>query len=137
MSVSTSLKRASLDDAFDASVGATPATSLRAKLRAYETTARTAIASGQVISSVSSNNGAGGRSTSFSVPNSAQFEGVNPVSIAEMWRELIDLFDDTYTALGGTPTDTQVKTEMMGLLKPCREIANDFSTLICGRSGPV
>lgn len=130
MSVSTSLKRASLDDAFDASVGATPATSLRAKLRAYETTARAAIATGQVISSVSSNNGAGGRSTSFSVPNSAQFEGVNPVSIAEMWRELIDLFDWVDNAIGGT--DTEIKTEMMLLLVPCRTVGvSDFSGLRC------
>lgn len=131
------MKRASLDDAFDASVGADPVTSLRTKLREYETTARSAIATGQIIAAVSRNNAAGGQSTSFSVPNSQQFEGVNPVSIAEMWRDLIDLFDATETALGGTPTDTAIKTEMMGLLKPCTGYENDFSLLISGRGGPV
>ncbi len=133
MSVSTLIKRASLDDAFDASAGATTPTSLRAKLRAEVTTARAAVATGQVVANVSMTNGAGGRSTGFSAPSKENFNGLTPVSMFEMWQELVDLFDDAKASLGGTPTDTQVYAEMKGLLKPCTEIGNDFSRLIVGR----
>lgn len=136
MSVSTLIKRASLDDAFDASVGASTPTSLRAQLRSEVTTARIAVSAGQVVANVSMTNGAGGRSTGFSAPSKQNFNGLTPVSIFEMWQELVDLFDDASNSLGGTPTDAAVYAEMKGLLKPCREMENDFSLLLVGRATP-
>ena len=131
--VSTRIKRASLDDAFDASV--TAAITLRAQLRLYETAARAAIASGQVISSVSATNGAGGRSTSF-----FQVEGMSPVETLEMWRELIDLNDlvvEQESLTDNVANRTAIKTEMMGLLKPCFEATNDFRNLRVGQPVPA
>lgn len=119
-----------LDDAYDASVGATPATSLRDKLREYESSALSAIAEGKTVVSVSTQNAVGGRSTSFS---QLAAEGFNPVSLAETWRSLIDLFDEVEADLGGTPTDDEIKDEMMGLLKPCTEVSADFTLLRTGR----
>ena len=128
--VSTLIKRASLDDAYDAAVAA--AVGLRAQLRTYVTAARAAVSSGQAISSVSSTNGAGGRSVSFNTPDIQLLEGMTPVAIVEMWQSLVDLFDFSYSALGGTPNDLAVKNEMMALLVPVREVApSSFLGLRC------
>lgn len=130
--VSTAIKRSSLDDAFDASVLA--ANTLRQQLRAYETAARAAISSGQVISAVSASNGAGGRSTSFSQPSKEAFEGLNPVSLVEMWRALVDLHDLVIEqeSLSNSTNDREaIKDAMMALLKPCTEHTMDFSRLRC------
>ena len=125
--VSTRIKRASLDDAYDAAVAAPIA--LRVQLRAYETTARSAVSTGQIISQVSARD----RSTSFSLPDSELLEGMTPVAMVEMWRELVDLFDYVYAGLGGTPTDQAVKNEMMALLQPAHELQpSNFHSVLCG-----
>lgn len=121
--VSTLVKRASLDDAYDAAV--TAGITLRAQLRLYETAARATISSGQIISSVSQSNAAGARSTNFSLPDRELLEGMTPVGILEMWRELVDLNDTAVGYLGVTDDTTNrlaIKNEMMGLLAPVREL---------------
>jgi hypothetical protein len=121
--LNTPIKRASLDDAYDASLVA-PAVTLRVKLRSYETAARTRISSGQLIASTSAN----GHSTSFSTPGS---DGLSPSEVVELWRELIDLHDQVKTDIGGSPSDAVVKAEMMARLVPCFESEGDFSALRC------
>lgn len=125
--LSTAIKRASLDDAYDASLVA-PVTTLRAKLRSYESAARALISSGQSIASTSATNGVGGRSVSFFAP---ALSGMTPVDAVELWRELIDLLDVVTADIGGTPSDAVVKTEMMGRLVPAYEAEGDFSGLRC------
>jgi hypothetical protein len=133
--VSTGIKRATLDDAFDAAV--TADITLRAKLRLYETAARALIATGQIVAATSATNGAGGRSTSFSTPGA---EGISPVRMVELWRELIDLNDQVVADLAltdNTANRLAIKNEMMGLLKPVTEHYGDFSLLRTGHAAPV
>jgi len=107
-----------LDDAWDAAVAAVVADaepSLRPKLRANETIAREAIASGS-LASVSAN----GRTTQFSTG------GVQQESIAEAWRDLVDLYDKIKVELASTD-DEEIKTEMMARLIPITEWENDYS----------
>lgn len=122
----TAIKQASLDDAYDAAVAGSIA--LRVQLRTYETAARATIAGGQVVASVSATNGAGGRSSSFFEPEKS---GMTPLDAVELWRELINLFDQVYSDIGGTPTDAVVKAEMMARLVPAYEAEGDFSSLRC------
>lgn len=106
--------RSMLDDAWDAALAASAESpDLRAKLRAYETTSRQAIASGS-LASVSAN----GRTTQFSTG------GVQQDAIAEAWRDLVDLYDKTEPSF---ETEAEVKAEMMALLVPVTEWENDFS----------
>jgi hypothetical protein len=133
--VSTGIKRATLDDAYDASV--TASLTLRAQLRLYETAARAAITTGQIVATVSQSNAAGGRSTSFSTPGS---EGISPVRMVELWRELIDLNDQVVADLDVDDNEANrlaIKNEMMGLLKPVTEHYGDFSLLRTGHAAPV
>lgn len=124
-----------LDDAYDASV--TAANTLRAQLRAYETAKWETNSSGQVVANVSRNNAAGGQSTSFFAP---AMSGFNPTDIQIAFRNLINLYDQVVITEELTDTTTDrlaIKTEMMGLLKPCTEYAQDFSLLRTGRAAAV
>jgi hypothetical protein len=131
--VSTPLKRAWLDDAYDAAVAAS--ITLRAQLRAWESTARTAVSTGQIVASTSAGNSAGNRAVAFSIPN---IDGLSPVTLVELVRELIDLNDYVVSDLELTDNTTNreaIKNEMMGLLVPCREAYNDFTLLRTGFQG--
>ena len=126
--VDTDIKQASLDGAYDASLVA-PVVTLRQKLREYEETARALMSTGREIASVSASNGAGSRSQSY-FPTSTN--GLTTTQLVGLWRQLINLFDFAYRALGGTPTDLQVKTEMMALLVPVTRVAPScFVSLRC------
>lgn len=118
--VSTRIKRSSLRDAYDAAVDA--GISLYEQLRSYETAARAAVSAGQIISSVSASNGAVSRSVSYSIPSPTLLEGMTPSGVLEMWSELVDLHDTAEAYLGGSPSDEQIKNEMMGLLVAAREL---------------
>ena len=78
---STSLKRASLEDAYDAAVAAQR--TLRVQLRLYETEARKSAQAARTYKSISAN----GRQTVNQDVSGATDENVN------LWRELIDLHD--------------------------------------------
>lgn len=119
--------RAALRWAKSLSIDADPATSLLAKLEAMPIAGWGKVSLGQIVSSVA----AQGHSTSFAESLLKQF---SPLDILGMWEELIDFFNDTYTNLGGTPTDTEVFDEMVALMKPCREYTADHSLL---RVGPA
>lgn len=122
--LSTPIKRASLLQAKRASVGADPATSLLTKLEDNWLAAQSRISSGQLIASTAAN----GHSTSFSAPGS---DGVSPAEYVELWDELVTLFGQVKSDIGGSPTDTVVYTEMMARLVPCFESEPDFSGLRC------
>lgn len=124
-----------LDDAYDASV--TAAVTLRTQLRTYETAKWTTNSTGQVVANVSRNNGAGGQSTSFFAPT---LTGFHPADIQIAFRTLINLYDQVVATEELTDTTADrlaIKTEMMGLLKPCTEYTTDFSLLRTGRQAPV
>jgi hypothetical protein len=83
----TSFKRSCLEDAFDIASGGNPPSSLRAVLRASETSANRRLAAGS-LASVSQN----GRETGFSMHGVGQ---ITPTELTEAWRYLVDMFDDT------------------------------------------
>lgn len=127
----TEVLQGALDDAYDASV--TAANTLRAQLRLLETAKWTVNSAGQTVASVSRNNGAGGQSTSFFAP---ALSGFNPVDVQIAFRTLINLYDEVCASLDLDDDVTNrlaIKTEMMGLLKPCTEYTQDFSLLRTGR----
>lgn len=128
--VSTGLKRAWVDDAYDAAVAA--GITLRAQLRGWESTARSAVSTGQVVASTSSGNSVSNRAVAFSLPN---VDGLSPVTLVELIRELIDLNDRVVEDLeltDNTDNRSAIKTEMMGLLVACRESYADFTQLRTG-----
>lgn len=130
----TEVLQGALDDAYDASVTAN--NTLRAQLRAYETAKWETNSTGQVVANVSRNNAAGGQSTSFFAPT---LTGFHPADVQIAFRNLINLYDQVVATEGLTDTTTDrlaIKTEMMGLLKPCTEYVADFSQLRTGRSAP-
>lgn len=127
----TEVLQGALDDAFDAAVAGDR--TLRAQLRIYETARWEINSTGQVVANVSRSNAAGGQSTSFFAPT---LTGFNPGEIQIAFRTLINLYDQARASLGlaDTTTDREaIKDEMMGLLKPCLEYAQDFSLLRTGR----
>ena len=110
-----------LDDAWDAAPEG--ALTLRAQLRANERTAGL-IVSGGSLSSVSKNNA----SQSYAFGSG----GITATEIANVWRELIDLYDlvaDSRTTAGGDTTDDAVYPEMKRRLVAVREFTTDFSTI--------
>lgn len=129
--------RGALDDAYEASV--TAANTLRAQLRLYETAKWTTNSTGQIVSTVSRNNAAGGQSTGFSMPGSIQ--GYNPLEVQLAYRDLIDLYDQVLANESLTDTTGNrlaIKTEMMALLKtPPTEFTQDFTLLRSGRAAAV
>lgn len=127
----TEVLQGALDDAYDASV--TADNTLRAQLRLLESAKWTVNAAGQTVASVSRNNAAGGQSTSFFAPT---MSGFNPVDVQIAFRTLINLYDEvcqTESLTDNTANRLTIKTEMMGLLKPCTEYVQDFSLLRTGR----
>lgn len=130
----TEVLQGALDDAYDASVTAN--NTLRAQLRVYETAKWETNSTGQVVANVSRNNAAGGQSTSFFAPT---LTGFHPADVQIAFRNLINLYDQVVANEGLTDTTADrlaIKTEMMGLLKPCTEYVADFSQLRTGRSAP-
>lgn len=131
--VSTLIKRASLDDAFDLAVSAN--TTLRVQLRASVTSARASISTGQLVSSVSRTNGAGGSSVSFSQPDTSILGSLTPEGLLEMWQYLVDLYDAVVLQQGLTDSTTDrlaIYTEMKGLLAPCKVLErSSFVGLHC------
>ena len=121
----TPTARGSLEDAYDLSV--VNAVSLRVQLRANETEARatmTAVASG--IESTAAN----GHATKFATLSDDQRNLIS--STFSTWRYLIDLHDEVRAYLPGTPTDEEIKNEMMLLLVPVREVGPDsYAGLRC------
>jgi hypothetical protein len=82
VATTTSIKRAFLEDAFDASKA--NGKGLRATLRENESNARSSIAAGS-LASISAN----GRSHTFAM------RGLAPEGVVDLWRELIDLHDSS------------------------------------------
>lgn len=131
----TEILQGALDDAYDASV--TAENTLRAQLRLYETAKWTTNSAGQVVANVSRNNAAGGQSTSFFAP---ALTGFHPTDIQIAFRHLINIYDQVLANESLTDTTGNrltIKTEMMGLLKPCTEMALDFTLLRSGRAAAV
>lgn len=108
-----------LEDAWDAAPET--AASLREQLRANERAAGLVVSGGS-LSSISKN--ASSHSYAFGSGN------ITPKEIANVWRELIDLFDLIFasrTTAGGDTTDEAVYAEMNRRLIPCVEFTKDFS----------
>jgi hypothetical protein len=103
--ISTALKRASLEDAWDTAKAAAPI-DLRKALRDNEKKARAAIAGGS-FSQVSANR----RSSAFSMAGPGQ---ITPSETVELWRELIDTYDSSKkwlndcAAIGLDPDEAEV-----------------------------
>lgn len=128
----TEVLQGALDDAYDDSVAAN--NTLRAQLRLLESAKWETNSTGQVVANVSRNNAAGGQSTSFFAPT---LTGFHPAEIQIAFRTLINLYDQVCAneaLTDNTANRLAIKTEMMGLLKPCTEYAQDFSQLRTGRS---
>jgi hypothetical protein len=106
--------RGALDDAFDDSVS--NSVTLRAQLRTEESTALATISA---VATGIEETQANGHRTKFMQLSDSQRSAI--IQSATKWRRLIDLHDEVSAALGGTPTDTQIKDEMMGLLVPAYE----------------
>lgn len=148
--VSTALKRAALDDAWDAT-GDDQNQSLRDTLRQFESAARRNIAGGSLASV-----GANSRTSAFSSYGAGQ---ITPVEVCEMWRDLIDRHDQSKLWLQscaalsldpvqteivgwpfGTPTpsnlpsvtDDKVYAWMMTHLVAITEARSDYSKLRTG-----
>jgi hypothetical protein len=72
---------------------------------------------------------AGDRSTSFSNSD----HGSTPSDMADMWGELLDLYDISLAALISSgiasPTDLQIKTEMLDRLRPVRSVRSSYVNL--------
>lgn len=122
--LSTPIKRASLLKAKRDSVDPTTPTSLLTKLEDNWLAAQARVSSGQLIASTAAN----GHSTSFSAPGA---DGLSPADYVEMWDELVTLFGQVKTDIGGSPTDATIYAEMMARLVPCYESEPDFSGMRC------
>jgi hypothetical protein len=112
--VSTRVLRGSLAKAFDDSV--TNSIALYAQLRREEDTALGVLTN--IASGIKETHANGHGVENMQVSDSQR----NSITESQTkWRYLIDLHDEVVLALGGTPTDTQIKDEMMGLLVPAYE----------------
>ena len=118
VAITTNMKRASLDDAWDESrkLG-----SLRKTLRSFEKQAREVVSGGSV-----SNIAANGRSTAFSLYGPG---GITPSELVDLWRELVDLFDAVKASLGEGATEQSIKDSMMESLRRVTESYPDLSYL--------
>jgi hypothetical protein len=71
-----------------------------------------------------------GHSTTFSLPVAGR--DASPQDIAGMIEDLLTRYGAAEAALGGTPSDDQIFTEMMALLVPITESYSDFTLLRTG-----
>ena len=131
VTVTTSVKRSFLRDAYDASVAA--GNTLYAQLRIYEAASRAAIGTtGQTVAATSAGNAVGSRSVSFFAPNMG---GLNPSDLLAGLSELVDLHDYVLGILNLTDDVANrlaIKNEMLGLLVACRELGpSSFAGLRC------
>jgi len=121
-------QRSFLRDALDASVAAT--VSLYVQLRAWETTARESIATGQTVAATSAGNAVGNRSVSFFPPSAG---GLDPRSLLNLLCDLVDMHDASRLALISsgivTPTDQQIFDEMMDRLQTVTSAQYSFACL--------
>ena len=112
-----------LDDAWDAAPEG--ALTLREQLRTNERAAGLVVSGGS-LSSVSKNNAS--QSYAFGSGN------ITATEIANVWRELIDLYDlvfDSRTTASGDTSDESVYPEMKRRLVAIQEFTQDFSTIGC------
>jgi hypothetical protein len=70
---------------------------------------------------------AGGASASFAIPQGVHL--LSEVELAELFSELIDLYEQAIQGIEGTPTDTTVGAAMLGQLNPVRAFRADFRSL--------
>lgn len=79
------------------------------------------IAGGQVVSATSAN----AHSVSFSEPGKGS---ASPQSWAEMWSQIMDLYDAVLAALPAdpAPTDADILREMLHQLQPARTATNSY-----------
>ena len=121
----TWLKRSALRDAYDASV--TDAVTLYAKLRELQDAAlatTTAVASG--VESAKAN----GHEVSFAQVSDSQRSLIGRNT--EVYEELVTLHESVQEDLGGTPTDLEIKNEMLAQLQPAYEVGlSTISALRC------
>lgn len=71
-----------------------------------------------------------GHSTTFALPVSGR--DASPQDIAGMLEDLLTRYDAAVEALGGTPSDDQIFTEMMAMLEAVTEVYSDFTHLRTG-----
>lgn len=113
-----------LEDAWDAAPNG--ALTLREQLRTNERAAGRSVSGGS-LSSISKNQS----SHSYAPGGSGN---ITPVEIANIWRELIDLYDllvESFTAAETDTSDETVYAEMKRRLVPVREFTKDFTTIGC------
>jgi len=81
--------------------------------------------------SASASSAGGGSSSAFSSYGPGQ---ITPVEVVELWRALVDLYDDTkarmiaWTGIA-TPADADIKTRMMCALSPAFQAYPEFTHL--------
>jgi len=122
--VTTDDRRRMLEDAWDEAPDG--ALTLREQLRANERAAGRAV-SGGAIASISKNSS----SHSYSQGGNGN---ITPTEVANVWRNLIDLFDgisDAYVAAGLAAEDVDIYPEMKRRLVPVREFTKDFTGVHC------
>lgn len=76
---------------------------------------------GRVLTGVTGN----GHAVTFASP--IPENQATPQELAEALGELLDLHDWAKAALGGTPTDAQIVTEMLDCLVPIYSVRNDYT----------
>lgn len=121
--VTTNDRRRMLEDAWDAAPDG--ALTLREQLRANERAAGLVVSGGS-LSSISKNQSS--HSYAFGSGN------ITATEVANVWRELIDLFDSistSYVAAGLAAEDIDIYPEMNRRLVPVREFTKDFTALFC------
>lgn len=67
-----------------------------------------------------------GKSFQFSVPGGRNGNGLTPETLIDVCEEFVQLYADMETALGGTPTDAQIHTEMLDQLRPVKSFTNHY-----------
>lgn len=92
-------------------------------LKEQFTASQTAVSSGREVSSHT----IGSQTVSFFRGGGGNYQTV--AERRETWGELRRLYTQVYASLGGTPTDTQVWTEMDFRLTPAIEMTQDFASL--------
>lgn len=68
-----------------------------------------------------------GHSVSFQVPTGAG--SITPQDIADLYGELLRRYDEAVAHLGGTPTDSEIFTEMNRCMVAVFETTYDFSNV--------
>lgn len=94
---------------------------LLVKLQALAASAVTALAAGGSIKSFSGN----GKSGEYFGPSES---GISPTQLGELTGEMLRLYADSATALGGTPTDEEIYAEMLSRLDAVVEIGPSVMT---------